>query len=182
MHVAIMDAMIGCWEAKYYYWTIRPYQASSFVSLALATPNHPSYPSGHSCGSASAARVLSRFFPDHEDELEQLVEEVGVPRIYAGDDLHENNFRMLLTHMMEDPRKITAGMDMLLVSGNLERIADMATNVAEEVVFLSKAGLSNTTPNGGTPVSFGDGECMRAYARDIRDSESGLRDLYESVR
>lgn len=52
------------------------------------------------------------------------------------DDLHENNFRILLTHMMEDPRKITAGMDMLLVSGNLERIADMATNVAEEVVFF----------------------------------------------
>lgn len=52
------------------------------------------------------------------------------------DELHENNFRILLTHMMEDPRKITAGMDMLLVSGNLERIADMATNVAEEVVFF----------------------------------------------
>jgi phosphate transport system protein len=52
------------------------------------------------------------------------------------DDLHENNFRILLTHMMEDPRKITAAMDLFLVSGNIERIADLATNVAEEVVFL----------------------------------------------
>jgi phosphate transport system protein len=52
------------------------------------------------------------------------------------DELHENNFRILLTHMMEDPRKITAGMDLLLVSGNLERIADLATNVCEEVIFL----------------------------------------------
>jgi phosphate transport system protein len=52
------------------------------------------------------------------------------------DELHENNFRILLTHMMEDPRKITAGMDLLLVSGNIERIADLATNVAEEVVFF----------------------------------------------
>ena len=52
------------------------------------------------------------------------------------DDLHDNNFRVLLTHMMEDPRKITAGMDLLLVSGNLERIADLATNIAEEVVFF----------------------------------------------
>lgn len=52
------------------------------------------------------------------------------------DDLHENNFRILLTHMMEDPRKITAGMDLFLVSGNIERIADLATNVAEEVVFF----------------------------------------------
>jgi len=52
------------------------------------------------------------------------------------DDLHRNNFRILLTHMMEDPRKITAGMDLLLISGNLERIADLATNIAEEVIFL----------------------------------------------
>jgi phosphate transport system protein len=52
------------------------------------------------------------------------------------DELHENNFRILLTHMMEDPRKITAGMDLLLISGNLERIADLATNISEEVVFL----------------------------------------------
>jgi phosphate transport system protein len=52
------------------------------------------------------------------------------------DELHKNVFRVLLTHMMEDPRKITAGMDLLLVSGNVERIADLATNIAEEVVFL----------------------------------------------
>jgi phosphate transport system protein len=55
------------------------------------------------------------------------------------DDLHENNFRILLTHMMEDPRKITAGMDLLLISGNLERIADLATNIAEDVVYLVEA-------------------------------------------
>jgi phosphate transport system protein len=52
------------------------------------------------------------------------------------DELHDNNFRILLTHMMEDPRKITAGMDLLLISGNLERIADLATNVCENVVYL----------------------------------------------
>jgi phosphate transport system protein len=52
------------------------------------------------------------------------------------DDLHDNNFRILLTHMMEDPRRITAGMDLLLISGNLERIADLATNISEEVIFL----------------------------------------------
>ena len=52
------------------------------------------------------------------------------------DELHENNFRILLTHMMEDPRKITAGMDLLLVSGNLERIADLATNISEDVVYM----------------------------------------------
>ncbi|HET9984318.1 MAG TPA: phosphate signaling complex protein PhoU [Longimicrobiales bacterium] len=52
------------------------------------------------------------------------------------DELHANVFRILLTHMMEDPRKISAGMDLFLVSRNLERIADLATNIAEDVVFL----------------------------------------------
>jgi phosphate transport system protein len=52
------------------------------------------------------------------------------------DELHDNNFRILLTHMMEDPRKITAGMDLLLVSGNLERIADLATNISEDIVYM----------------------------------------------
>ena len=52
------------------------------------------------------------------------------------DALHDSMFRILLTHMMEDPRRIGSGMDMLLVSRNLERIADLATNLAEDVVFL----------------------------------------------
>jgi phosphate transport system protein len=38
--------------------------------------------------------------------------------------------------MMEEPRKITAGMDLLLISGNIERIADLATNISEGVVYL----------------------------------------------
>lgn len=52
------------------------------------------------------------------------------------DELHENVFRILLTHMMEQPRTIGAAIDMILVSRNLERIADLATNVAEDVVFM----------------------------------------------
>lgn len=52
------------------------------------------------------------------------------------DELHENSFRILLTHMMEDPRKISAGMDYLLVSGNLERIADLTTNISEDTIYM----------------------------------------------
>lgn len=52
------------------------------------------------------------------------------------DALNASVFRILLTHMMEDPRLIGAGMQLLLVSRNLERVADLATNVAEDVVFL----------------------------------------------
>lgn len=54
----------------------------------------------------------------------------------AVDALNDSVYRILLTHMMEDPRLIGAGMELLLVSRNLERVADLATNVAEDVVFL----------------------------------------------
>jgi phosphate transport system protein len=52
------------------------------------------------------------------------------------DALHESMFRILLTQMMEDARRIGAAMEIFLVSRNLERIGDLATNVAEDTVFL----------------------------------------------
>jgi phosphate transport system protein len=52
------------------------------------------------------------------------------------DALHRSVFRILLTHMMEDPHMIGAGMELFLVSRNLERVADLATNIGEDVVFL----------------------------------------------
>jgi phosphate transport system protein len=52
------------------------------------------------------------------------------------DALHDSVFRILLTHMMEDPHTIGAGMELFLVSRNLERVADLATNIGEDVVFL----------------------------------------------
>ncbi|HEX9632061.1 MAG TPA: phosphate signaling complex protein PhoU [Gemmatimonadales bacterium] len=52
------------------------------------------------------------------------------------DALHRSMFRILITHMAEDPHTIGAAMELFLVSRNLERVADLATNVAEDVVFL----------------------------------------------
>jgi phosphate transport system protein len=54
------------------------------------------------------------------------------------DELHESVFRILLTHMMEDPSTISAALELLLVSRNLERVADLATNVAEDAVYLAE--------------------------------------------
>jgi phosphate transport system protein len=54
------------------------------------------------------------------------------------DALQDALFRILLTHMMEKPRLIGPAMSLILVSRNLERIADLATNIGEDVVFLVK--------------------------------------------
>lgn len=52
------------------------------------------------------------------------------------DNLRRSLFRILLTHMLEEPRRITPALEFLLISQNLERIADLSTNIAEDVVFL----------------------------------------------
>lgn len=52
------------------------------------------------------------------------------------DNLHRQIFRELLTIMMENPRTINQATSLLFVSRWLERIADHATNIAEEVIFL----------------------------------------------
>ena len=83
-HTAMMDALIGCWDAKYYYWTMRPSQADPLITTTFALPNHPSYPSGHSCVSAAAATVLGSLFPERASELEMWVTEAGLSRMYAG--------------------------------------------------------------------------------------------------
>lgn len=52
------------------------------------------------------------------------------------DGLYKQLFRELVSYMAEDPRNITRALHLLLVARNFERIADHATNVAEDVVFL----------------------------------------------
>jgi phosphate transport system protein len=68
---------------------------------------------------ALARDVLSR-----DDEVDQLKDQV---------------FRVLLTHMMADPGTIERALSLILVSRNLERIADHATNIAEDVIFVVEA-------------------------------------------
>lgn len=52
------------------------------------------------------------------------------------DNLRRSLFRILVTHMLEDPKRIGSALELLLVSQNLERIADLSTNISEDVVFL----------------------------------------------
>lgn len=78
------DALIGCWEAKYYYWYIRPWQAQASITLPIGAPNHPSYPSGHSCVSSAMASVLADFFPAHANQLAAQVADAGMSRMYGG--------------------------------------------------------------------------------------------------
>lgn len=55
------------------------------------------------------------------------------------DSLYLQIFRVLLTFMIEDPKTISRAIDLILVARYVERIADQATNIAEEVVYLVEA-------------------------------------------
>jgi phosphate transport system protein len=55
------------------------------------------------------------------------------------DELKDQVFRELLTYMMADPGTIQRALALILISRNIERIADHATNIAEDVIFLVEA-------------------------------------------
>jgi Phosphate uptake regulator len=46
--------------------------------------------------------------------------------------------RELLTYMAENPALISRSIEIMLISRNLERVADLATNIAEETIFIAE--------------------------------------------
>ncbi len=88
MDVAMHDAFITCWTAKYFYYVERPNQwvvgfDKNWAPL-VRTPRFPSYPSGHSTISAAAATVLSHYFPENKDSWNDLALEASNSRIVGG--------------------------------------------------------------------------------------------------
>lgn len=84
LNMAMQDAGIACWEAKYHYHYPRPIQTIPGFKTILGTPNFPSYTSGHSMFSAAGAMVLSHVFPDHTATIQGWANEAAESRIYGG--------------------------------------------------------------------------------------------------
>ena len=89
LNVAMFDAMIACWHAKYRWWTERPVTViratrdPAFLPY-LVTPAHPSYVSGHSSASGAAEKALAAFFPAEAAQLHAMAEEAAMSRLYGG--------------------------------------------------------------------------------------------------
>ena len=84
LNVALHDVAVACWDAKYAYWAVRPVELDATFQPLFATPEHPSYPSGHSCLSAAAAGVLGHLFPRDASRFEGLASEASESRLWAG--------------------------------------------------------------------------------------------------
>jgi membrane-associated phospholipid phosphatase len=82
--VTFYDAIVACWDGKYTYWAIRPFQLDSEVKTLFPTPNHPSYPAAHASLSTATATTLGYLFPSDAKHFVALAQQAGESRIWAG--------------------------------------------------------------------------------------------------
>ena len=81
--IALFDAFIQCWDAKYQYNTVRPETViNKYIDPNwrphLQTPPFPEYTCGHSTGSASAAEALTSVFGDNFSYTDTSELEFGI--------------------------------------------------------------------------------------------------------
>ena len=62
------------------------------------------------------------------------------------DDEYNGFLRKLITYMMEDPRTISPGLDLLFLAKSIERVGDHAKNIAEQIIFIVKGEDIRHTP------------------------------------
>ena len=72
------------------------------------------------------------------------------------DQMYTALFREFLTHMMEDPRNITACMHLHFIAKNIERVGDHATTIAEQVIYLATGALPTSPRPKAESVIAGD--------------------------
>ncbi len=100
---------------------------------------------------ASIAREMLR------DAIDSLLEEDAdkalevIKRDDQVDHLLEQVKRELITYMMSDPKTIDRSLKLTSIARNLERIADLATNIAENTVFLVKGKMIKHREPGNGP-------------------------------
>jgi len=96
LNVAMMDAFIACWNAKFKWWTERPVTVirenldPEFMPHVI-TPAFPSYVSGHASASGAGAEVLAAYFPEHAEELRRMAHEASMSRLYGGIHYRSDN-------------------------------------------------------------------------------------------
>ncbi|MFA5581693.1 MAG: phosphate signaling complex protein PhoU [Paracoccaceae bacterium] len=114
-------------------------------------------------GSTSALRRMARMVEKQlKDVLDSYIQrDVAMAtdvrqRDLEVDEMYNTLFRSLLTHMMEDPRNITACMHLHFIAKNIERMGDHATSIAEQVIYLVTGSMPDDERPKGDSTSLGD--------------------------
>lgn len=83
LNMAMSDAGIVCWDAKFFYFNPRPCQSDPTIKTLTGLPNFPAYTSGHSTFSAAAATVLTHLLPDRGNKFHDMALEASMSRLYG---------------------------------------------------------------------------------------------------
>ncbi len=89
--IAAYDAAVACWDAKYTYWGIRPYEYDTTYQQVLGQPPFPGYPSGHATTSNAVALVLAYLFPEDAAYFTQKAQECAESRFEGGIHFRTDN-------------------------------------------------------------------------------------------
>ena len=84
VNVAIYDATIAAWDAKYIYNRPRPSDADPTLTTVVPNPPSPAYPSEHAAAAGAASAVLAYLFPKDAQSFIDKAEMAGQSRLLAG--------------------------------------------------------------------------------------------------
>ncbi len=84
MNVAIYDAMVAAWDAKYTYQRSRPSLVDPTLTTLVVNPHSPAYPAEHAVAAGAAAAVLGYLYPDDAQTFQAKAEEAAYSRVLAG--------------------------------------------------------------------------------------------------
>jgi len=113
--------------------------------------------SGSDAALRRMAREVERMLKDTLDAYvrgdAELAEDVR-QRDQEVDQMYNALFREFLTFMMEDPRNITACMHLHFMAKNIERMGDLTTNMAEQVIYLVTGEMPDEARPKGDKTAF----------------------------
>ena len=128
LNVAMYDATVAAWDAKYTFNRARPGVADPGVQSTIAAPRSPSYPSEHAATAGAAAEILAYLYPADAQSFRYLAEEAARAALTAG-----SNY----------PSDVSAGLELGRAVG--AKVVAMAQNDGSQAVWTgsvpSGAGL-----------------------------------------
>ncbi|MEQ9641569.1 MAG: phosphate signaling complex protein PhoU [Alphaproteobacteria bacterium] len=130
--------------------------AKNIAKRSLALNQNPTLPAVHAVPRIGglAQRMISDVLDAYARRDVPMAIEVW-HRDEDVDQLYNSLFRELLTYMMEDARTITSGTHLMFVAKNIERVGDLATNMAETIYFLIEGKtLEERRPKGDDTSSY----------------------------
>lgn len=84
MNVAISDAMVAAWDAKYAYNRARPAALAPALPVLAQHTNSPSYPSEHAVAAGAASTILAYLYPNDAERFAALADAAARSRVLAG--------------------------------------------------------------------------------------------------